>query len=186
MLLDLIVRRAYYWDHIKPIWDALPEGRRGSVWMPAGILDAIKARSPDVDHYYQPYEEGGQCGDNPILAAAYGDGVRAADANPKRSTILIEHGAGLTFGKAEYFDGLGQRAKFSLLPAPSQYIADKIDPELKKIPHPIVGVPKLDKWAGEFNKAHLIPSKPTIAIAFHHGSQRSRPAEIGSAWEHYV
>ncbi len=156
MLLDFIVRRAYYWNHIKPIWDALPEGRRGSVWMPADILEAIKAISPDVDHYYQPFverhtreiehigggavvardtsdhpnfiEEGGQCGDGPILAAAYGDAVRAADANPKRQTILIEHGVGLTFGKAEYFDGLGQRNMFSLLPAPSQYIANKIDP----------------------------------------------------------
>jgi len=92
----------------------------------------------------------------------------------------------LTFGKPVYADGYGQRYKLAMFPVPNQHTLNKCMPELTSKPHPIVGVPKLDRWAGEFKQAHVMPAKPTIAIAFHHGDKNSRPGETGSAWEHYT
>src|SRR5258707_6093011 len=185
MKIDFLARRFYYLRHLKPIWNALSASQRGQFYMNADTYSAA-GEIMEIEKHYVPYIENEYCGNGPIVTAAYGDAVRAADANPSRPVTLLEHGVGLSFGKAEYSSGFGQREKLALIPVQSQYILDRIHPDIKNKPHPIIGVPVLDPWAGEFRKPHSMPKKPTIAIAFHHGSKVSRPAEIGSAWKHYA
>jgi hypothetical protein len=183
MPLDFLARRPYYISHLAPIWNALPVSERGIFYLMTDCqAHAMKVlKNPSL----QVYQDEGDCGEQPILTAAYGDAVRAADF-AHRPVILMEHGIGLTFGKAAYADGEGQREKFAMMPVQSRYVLKKVRPELAHIPHPIIGIPKLDKWADELLKPHPMPNKPVIGIAFHHGDKNSRPAEVGSAWEHYV
>ena len=184
MTIDFIARQKYYLEHLAPIWNALTPDQRGVLYLTEPCIPLGQALFKEV-HIIEYHDEG-EAGHNPILAAAYGDAVRAADFDPDRPVILMEHGVGLTFGKAAYADGLGQREKIDLFPVPNQHTQDKTHPDLRSRPHPIVGFPKLDPWAGEFGKAHPMPHRPTIGIAFHHGDKNSRPGEVGSAWEHYI
>ena len=188
MTLDFIARRPYYLDHLAPIWNGMTKDERGTFYYMGKDTQAYaeyKLKNPVLAEYTEVGNDPGASGHNPILAAAYGDAIRAADFDPRRPVILIEHGVGLTFGKAGYANGLGQRAKIAIMPVQSKFIQDRVHPDLRGIPHPIVGVPKLDKWAGELAKPHPMPKSPVIAIAFHHGDKNSRPGVIGSAWEHY-
>ena len=184
MPVDFLARKAYYLDHLAPVWNAMPAEMRGTLYLTTESIDYAKRIliKPHITEYIEEQE----CGHNPILTAAYGDAVRAAEFDEGRPVILMEHGVGLTFGKPVYADGYGQRYKLAMFPVPNQHTLDKCMQELRSKPHPIIGVPKLDKWAGEFKQAHPMPAKPTIAIAFHHGDKNSRPGETGSAWEHYT
>lgn len=182
MQIDFLARQPYFIDHLLPIYLALPTHMQGDFYAMGdvarnrlvGKVPAAKIRS---------YIDDGDCGGFPIVTAAYGDAVRAATSNPQRRVILLEHGVGLTFGKAAYADGVGQRNRIAMMPVQNKFVLNKVHPELQHIPHPIVGVPKLDKWKDvQFKK----PSgTPLIVFAFHHGDKHSRPAEVGSAWEHY-
>jgi hypothetical protein len=189
MILDFLARRPYLIQHLAPVWNALSASERGVFYFQGNDTKAyalLKLKSPKLVEYIEVNEQPGECGYGPILAAAYGDAVRAADFYLERPVILMEHGAGLTFGKPVFADGSGQRTKLACFPVQSKYVLGKIHPEIASKPHPIIGVPKLDRWAGQFDMPHPMPRKPTIAFAFHHGDKNSRPAETGSAWEHYA
>ncbi len=177
-MLDCLITHQYYWPHIAPIWNALPVSERGVIYASEGI------NFPDAI----PYTDMGDCGHNPILCAAYGDAFRAVEFDSNRPVILMEHGIGLTpSDKAAYCSGTSEsRKKMAMFLLPNQYSANKAHPDLKHIPHVVIGMPKLDYLAGELQKKHVMPEKPTIAIAFHHGDKNSRPPEQGSAWEHYI
>lgn len=185
MQVDFLARQPYFIDHLAPIWNKLDASERGKFYVLGAKGQEYAARKLHGAKIYSYIDEG-ECGSNPIVCAAYGDALRAADHDPDRQVILMEHGVGLTFGKAAYADGLGQRGKFSLIPVQSQYVLGKVNPELSHIPHPIIGVPKLDPWLNSFKTSHPIPKHPTVAIAFHHGDRYSRPGEVGSAWQHFI
>lgn len=185
MPVDFLARSPYLVPHLVPIWDKLDPSERGVFY--ANGAEVENALAMEIDNrFLVAYQDGGDCGDNPIVTAAYGDAVRAADYNTQRPVVLMEHGIGLTFGKAAYADGLGQREKLSLMPVQSEYVLRKVHPEIAHKPHPVVGMPKMDAWAREFDKPHIMPKTPTLVIAFHHGDKNSRPGETGSAWEHYI
>ncbi|HND47902.1 MAG TPA: hypothetical protein PLL95_05035 [Anaerolineales bacterium] len=182
MRIDFLARQPYFVDHLLPIYLALPSHLQGDFYaMGATVRNRLVGKVPAQN--IRDYVDDGECGHMPIVTAAYGDAVRASTADPIRRVILIEHGVGLTFGKAAYADGAGQRNRFALIPVQNQFVFNKVHPEVKHIPHPIVGVPKLDKWKGY--KKVAPKDKPLIVFAFHHGDKHSRPAEVGSAWEHY-
>lgn len=184
MELDILARQSYYIDHLAPIWNALPDEMRGTFYVLDTKWESLKKL--DYSHKIQLYVDDQFCGHNPILTAAYGDAIRAVDFDNRRPVILMEHGIGLTFGKATYADGIGQRDRLSAFLMPNRVTAGKIAPELQHIPHPIIGVPKLDGWKDRFIPSQQITHMPTVAIAFHHGDKQSRPGVVGSAWEHYA
>lgn len=182
MQIDFLARQPYFVDHLLPVYLGLPAGRQGDFYaMGDDVRERLQKRLSLIK--IKNYTDDGECGSNPIVTAAYGDAVRASTANPSRPVILMEHGVGLTFGKAAYADGAGQRVRLSLIPVQSNYILGKVHPEVAHIPHPVIGVPKLDRWSG-YRFAER-GAKPLIVFTFHHGDRHSRPAEVGSAWEHY-
>ena len=189
MKIDFLARQAYFVDHLAPIWDALPASERGVFY---ALNESVKTRAlrllshPNLAEYVEEGEQPGDSGHHPIVTAGYGDAIRAADFDPQRPVVLLEHGIGLTFGKAAYADGLGQREKISLMPVQSRYVLQKVHPDLANKPHPVIGVPKMDRYLEMFNSPVEMPRDPVIGIAFHHGSKDDRPGVRGSAWEHYV
>ena len=185
MQIDFLARQSYFVDHLLPIYLALPTHMQGDFYAMGATVRSRLVNKVPAQHI-KDYIDDGACGQFPIVTAAYGDAVRAATANPNRRVILLEHGVGLTFGKAAYADGAGQRNRLALMPVQNQYVLNKVHPDVAHIPHPIVGVPKLDKWKDvEFKRHQHKPTPPLIVFAFHHGDKHSRPAEVGSAWEHY-
>lgn len=181
-VIDFLARQAYYVDHLYPVYAALPADARG-VFYALGEDTKNKLLKLGVPaHQMREYQEGGALGSQTILTASYGDAVRALNSGADRSVILMEHGVGLTFGKAAYADGVGSRIHLRMIPVQNQYVANKVHPEVQHIPHPVVGVPKLDSWK---DVAFKKQTSPLIVFAFHHGDKNSRPAEVGSAWEWY-
>lgn len=181
---DFLARQSYYVDHLAPIYNALPATDRGQFFVLENMVRDYREKR--VNQVYA-YMDGGYCGENPIVVASYGDAVRAVESMPGRQVVLMEHGVGLTFGKAAYADGHGQRGLLSLIPLQSNYVLNKVHKELRHIPHPVVGIPKMDKWFGMSQKSKgIMPTRPTLVFAFHHGDKNSRPGETGSAWEYYI
>lgn len=184
ILLDALIRQAYYVPHVAPIWNAVPKERRGKVYVSEVVM--AEARQHIEAQWLEPYEDGGECGSarNFILTAGYGDALRPTRQNKERRVILMEHGIGLTFGNAAYADGIGQRTRITHFLVPNQHTLNKLHPNLKDHPAAVIGVPKMDKWANK--NSFTMPDKPTIAISFHHGDKNARPGGAGSAWEHYA
>jgi hypothetical protein len=174
MNLDFYATQTHYVDHLAPIWKSL--NTRGSFFVPEEIKDYIQGCGNG--------EIGVPSGKNPVIVSAYGDLVRVFKDNPLAKVILMEHGIGMTFGTPAYADGYGRRKDVSMFLVQSQYVANKFDKRIIAPVH-IIGIPKLDKWAGEFYKIHEIPENPTIALSFHHSNYASIP-EAQNAWDYYL
>ena len=172
MKLDFYASQPHFIDHLKPIWEAFPQ--RGRFFVPEE-LHAYNAVESVVGLPSTIY---------PVLVASYGDFVTLIRDHPQAKIILMEHGIGMTFGTPAYADGYGRRANVAMFLVQSQYVANKFDPRIIA-PRRIIGIPKLDKWAGEFEKPHPMPEKPTIGISFHHSNFASIP-EAQNAWDYYL
>jgi hypothetical protein len=187
--IDLLASQKHYIDHIAPVWDALPEERRGTFW----VIDNCFQYAAQAVHYplhLHSYENNSPdtFSDNPILVCAYGDMLYAHKINPSRPIFMMEHGTGHTFGTSAYPNGPGKRDYVSLFLAPNEYTAEKIS-AVRSTPVEIIGTPKLDRIVDTLNPDRLLrlehKQPAVIAIGFHHGSKNVRPPERGSAWEHY-
>lgn len=186
MTIDAYASQRHYIEHLAPIWNALPENRKGRFVIPAGMEDTAGQKlRPGWEKIHKGTEDtAGQAGT--ILTCSYGDMVHAWRIQPNRRFILTEHGIGCTFGTAAYADGHGRRSLAGMFLMPNEYTAAISRIAQPGIPAAVIGLPKLDRWAGEFERQHQMPDKPTIGLAFHWGDRRTKPAEAGSAWEHYA
>jgi hypothetical protein len=176
MKLDFFATQTHFIDHLKPIWDAFPQ--RGSFFVSENIKAHAQKKIGEVI-IGQP-----KGAIYPVLTCSYGDMAAIVRDNPNAKAILAEHGIGMTYGTSAYADGRGRRKNASMFLMQSQYVANKIHPDLAEIPRHVIGIPKLDQWAGEFDKPHPMPKDPTIAISFHHSNFSNVP-EAQNAWEEY-
>ena len=163
MRLNFYFTQSHFADHMYPIWNAWQE--KGNKW--------------EVFNQDIPVSI-----DAPVLVAGYGDLVSVVKAHPEAKVILMEHGIGMTYGTPAYADGYGRRKNAAMFLVQSQYVANKFDPRITA-PRHVIGIPKLDKWAGEFDKPHPMPVTPTIGLSFHHSSFASIP-EAQNAWDYYL
>ena len=196
--IDFYARRTHFIDHMVPVWNALPDEIRGTFYIPRVLLAYTKKRVTDIEKLYPlncRSDKPTSCVEipfarNAIVTSAYGDMQLAAHYN-ERPLILMEHGVGLTFNQANgrtvsgYGGGEGYRANVSLFLAPNEYIAAKTRATFPDASQVVIGTPKMDPWAENFNAPkHKRPDEPVVCIAFHWDGSAVAP-EAGNAWEYY-
>lgn len=147
-MIDAYASEPHYRDHIAPVFDALPEGLRGS-WSRRGA--------------------------GPVIVAGYKDILAVGD----RPVILMEHGAGQTYGGGHpsYAGGRG-REGVKLFLCPSERVAEANRARYRMTPAVVVGCPKLDALR------EVKPEPGTVGFAWHWNAQVC--PESRSALRHYA
>lgn len=187
--LDFFARRRHFLDHIKPIWDELPEEKRGRFMIPETLADYAKSigleatslprLSPNNPLNVNPK------GSNPMLTCATGDMQIAYSCNHRREFILMEHGVGLVFpANQSYAGNKGIRIRAALTLAPNLTVWQLTKRALPNMPQDIIGTPYLDDWAGISKLKRKMPEKPVVCISFHWDGSGVAP-EAGNALEHF-
>lgn len=173
--LDFFARRNHYIDHLAPVWNAMPEDRRGTFYVNEQTFMYAKWKTGADPVIVSDLP----ISDDPVLVCAYGDMNRASRAG--RVLINMEHGTGHTFNTPAYPNGRGARDFIDLFLAPNEYTAQKIR-DIRMKPVKVIGTPKMDDL---LKSAALNPNDGTVCIAFHWGNKKTKPAEAGSALDHY-
>lgn len=165
--VDVAAALPHYAAHLRPVWDALPDDRRGTWWGPHGDREM-----PSTDPTPR----------RPLLVASYLDAQRYSH----RPVILLEHGAGQSYGgdpvsarHPSYAGGDGWDHALAFL-SPSEQVADRWRARYPSTPAVVVGAPVLDRWHGVTVPT---PIRPLVVIAFHWDCLLV--PETRSAWWHY-
>lgn len=157
MLVDVYASYPHYLAHLEPIWRALPDELRGSLF-----TGSIPTRSP-----------------NACLVAGWKD---ARMVGQYRSIIYVEHGAGQTY-QGDPNPAIARHPSYSgndRIPGVIGYIcpSHEVARRWTNAPAVAVGCPKMDRYHG------IDPSDPSSVCFTFHWPGTLCP-ENGSAWEHY-
>lgn len=158
--IDAYCSQRSYWDHIEPIWRALPPERRGTLMVGARILHKyVEAQGYDV-------QLGGQrFAGLPLLIAGHHD---MHEAHPARKLIYLSHGADQTYADHPYhpaYSGGKQRDRVNLFLVPNETSAEREHATYPDTPIEIVGCPRLDRFPDiPDTSTH---EKLTVAFAWH-------------------
>lgn len=188
--LDMFARRFHFLEHIKPIWDELPEENRGRFMIPEVLLPYAKSVGLDATPLKQlspnnPLNVNPK-GNDPILTCASGDMQTSWNSNRKRQHILMEHGVGLVFpGNQSYAGSRGIRVRAALTLAPNKAVYQLTKNAIPNMPQEIIGTPYLDKWAGISKLKRTMPTKPIVCISFHWPGGAVAP-EAGNALDDFL
>lgn len=171
--IDAYASRPHYADHIRPVWEALPAARRGVFGAPRGSPWGARL---DADHRA-----------GPIIVASAVD----AQAWPHRPRVLVDHGAGQTYGgdprmarNMSYSGGDGLDLVEVFL-CPNVHVADNWQARYGDARAPVVGCPKLDVLHRRFSiERWVMPRQPVVAMTFHWDCPTI--PETTSAVSHYV
>ena len=150
--VDCYLSEASYFDHVVPIWLALPEELRGAVYAPRNLRGQLP-ETVRVEWSTPPSSA------FPLIVAGYQD-LRYA----RRPKVLVNHGAGMTYlgvDSPSYAGGPGRDAA-DLFLHPNERAAAL---DRARYPHArsvAVGCPKLDEW-----KTVSAPGDGTVAVTFH-------------------
>ncbi len=145
-MIDALAGESHFEDHIRPIWEALPDEMRGTFYRRSFAL---------------------RDGPNPVLTASAGD-MKRAKARGRR-VALMEHGCGQSFGgdprsdKFASYAGNAGRDGVGLFLHPGQHPAAR---DRKRYPGSrieVIGCPKLDSLPRKARDGH----PPVVAVSFH-------------------
>lgn len=168
-MIDALASLPHYFDHLAPVWNALPPWERGLF----GVTADLEGRADKAGiTVVSASDVQGRTG--PALVAGYRDIMGL----PRRQLVLLEHGAGQTYpGDAPYHPGGRSRERVGLYLCPSERIA-----QLNRDAYPsaravAVGCPKLDQYIGQ-------PYGSAIAVAFHWRATVCR--EAGTAFYEFA
>jgi hypothetical protein len=184
-VIDAFASLPHYHDHLRPIWDALPVERRGTLFVAGKSAKA----EPCSATRGRVARNGG-----PVLVASASD----ARAIHGRDYVYVEHGAGqrydgdpATAGHPSYSGGR-DHDRCVLFLCPNELVAARWRVAYPSTPAVVVGSPRLDRWhtgeragpvAGAYAATGTGVQWPTAAITFHWNG-RLIP-EMGTAWKHY-
>jgi hypothetical protein len=155
-MIDAIAREPQFFDHMLPIWLALPKETRGSFYVGTtkrgqgvdGVVWGSAPKSP-----------------NPTLTASAGDLKRARQLG--RNAAIMEHGCGQSFGGdpksanySSYAGGNGRDASLFLHPGNHPASRDRARYPAARVE--VVGCPKLDALP-----AREGGGPPTVAFSWH-------------------
>jgi hypothetical protein len=188
-VIDAYATLPHYWDHIRPVWEALPPEHRGTLYLGprSGVVKPPGQRQP--------------VGPGPLtLVASWAD----LDRIRQRRVVLMEHGAGQSYSDRHpsYAGGL-ERETVDLFLCPGSHSVQRNAVAYPSVPVVQIGSPVLDiylqapsrfsggpvalswhwnnplhpetRWAWPiFHRAlpDLVRSAPVIG----HGHPRARPA----------
>lgn len=167
-MIHAYASRAHYFEHLEPIWDALPDDLRGEVFSPAAMNAWGSARPRPVTSA------------DAVLVASFADSRKMARAR----VVYVEHGAGQTYDGDErarahgsYAGGDGHGHTILFL-CPREEIAQRWRAAYPSISAVAVGCPKLDRYA---RNTHV--GDQTVAFSFHWDNPLC--SESRSALPHY-
>jgi hypothetical protein len=168
--LDIIATRSHYLDHIAPVWDALPERRRGSIV----IREVARERAETLGLPFTLRD----AARNPVLVTSAGD-LGRANRFPNRPIALMNHGIGGTYGRASR-PHVPDLPNVSLLLFASDYVATEARKAYPGMRIEVTGSPFAD-WLPRKE-----PGPQTVAISFHWDTSTNRAtAEKHPALPHY-
>lgn len=171
--IDFLATQVQFADHLRPIYEALPEEVRGE------FFDG-KTIPP-----YRHLANGGQAKRRQLpsmcVVSAIGDlkkvavrrrpiivGGTVLRYQPWVPTVLFEHGAGFSFHgsgntNASYAGGIERNGALAL-PATNDYVARANREAYPHVPSPIVGCPKLDALV---RIPAPVNERPVVCVSFH-------------------
>jgi hypothetical protein len=141
-VIDAYGSNRHYLDHLRPIWDRLPN--RGRFWT---------GDSQERDR------------DTPVLVACWRD----AQTMRPSPIVYVEHGAGQTYQETGTWNGCYPGGEgldhVVLFICPNETVADAWHRTYPGTPTAVVGCPKLDRW----HQGAVTPRTelPTVAVTFH-------------------
>jgi hypothetical protein len=149
--IDLFATYPHYLDHLLPVFDALPDDRKGNVYVPSDLRP--RPRGERIRFGTPPSS------DAPLIVAGFQD-LRYAH----RSKVLLNHGAGQRYANVDspsYAGGPG-REQVGLFLEPNRASADANLARYPTARAAVVGCPLLDGWT-----KIPAPGDGTIGVAFH-------------------
>ena len=178
MLVDVVASKRHYADHLRPVWDRLPDALRGVVYLPPGVdwgVEGVHGRLRDA----------GRDPNRLVLVAGHPDLARLKF----RRGVLIEHGAGQSYAgssrdrsAARHPSHPGGRARDRAVAFlhPNSYAAARDAAAYPRARVEVVGSPRL---AALQTVPHEPTSPPTVCVSVHWGAPLCR--ESGNAWGVY-
>lgn len=142
-----------YYDHIKPVYDALPDDRKGHIYVPSNLRREVNGAH--VRYNWPPSS------DAPLIVAA------AFDLNHGiRPKAMISHGAGQVYigdgVDSPSYDGGPGREQVGLFLCPNESSVAKNLARYPRAHGAAIGCPKLDAW-----RNIPAPGDGTIGVTFH-------------------
>lgn len=187
--IDFFASHPHFFDHIVPIWHALPERRRGNFFVHGRLIDHA------LDSGVMPFRRGAaKSGDglahdfrtSDVALVSGRSDIKKARKAGWRDIVYACHGVGQDYGQLRRYDGHFSRSPVRLFLVPNQMAAYG-----KRIRHPdaavaVVGCPKLDPWHARQEELYARQHKgrPVVAISFR-WNQKLEPESRG-AFEHYA
>lgn len=173
-MIDAAVSYGHYFDHLAPIWRALPDELRGDIYAPPTVQGIPNVKS---------LRDAGKNPERLTLVAGSPDLLRLRG----QTGIMIEHGCGQSYGAAPQsarhpaHPGGDRRDKARIFLEPNQQAADRDKARYPSTRVEIIGSPRL----AELQTIPRLPrtGNPTVAILTRWSSTVSR--ESGSAWGHW-
>lgn len=188
MAIDFLGSQVQFADHLRPIWEALPEETRGQFHTLVPPYRAIHKRGRVARANKLP---------DLVCVSAIGDLKRLSARRkaarldsgsivryrPYVPLVLFEHGVGFSFHgdghkNGSYAGGVERNAAVCL-PATNSYVQAANQQAYPEIPSPIVGCPKLDSLV-------RIPApkneKPVVCVSFHWDCQVCPETRWAFSW----
>lgn len=158
-MIDALATEPHFFDHLVPVWRALPESLRGTFY----VAGELMLRASRAKIKISPLPRFGPA-ETPTVVASYGDYSRAH--RMQRPVIMLEHGAGQSYhgdpssrGHRSYAGAERKGVIRYIVPGPAAAAAY----EGSGVHVSQVGCPKLDNWLG-YDPQN---DRPVIAISFH-------------------
>lgn len=184
MPVDFFATERHYYEHMRPVWDALEPDERGTFYVyDRGMRDL--PHSPG--HFYARPEPASR----PVVTCSYGDYQHTAG----RRVIYAEHGAGQNYLNANRaYAGAAERERVVLFLNPNEHTAQANLRAHPTVPSVVVGFPYLDRFEPRKRNGRTVAFSwhwqngywPASCSAFRH-YKRALPAAIdrlrGDGWE---
>lgn len=178
--IDFLACERHNLQHLLPVWDAIPQEYRGTLYILTSIDNATLFSTTSCVPFFSddPLKivTSINARQNLVVTSSFYDPLIEDISTP---LCFIAHGAGQTFQGQPLH--LMKRKNYILDILPNSHMAKAFSHRYPEHPIHIVGCPKLDKWHTDFQKPHN--SRPVIALSFHF--DRQTLPETRSAWPHF-